>query len=240
MFEQAGLSTGMRVLDVGSGSGDVAFLCAALTGPTGEVVGVERSPAAVETARARAQDLGLGNVTFVQGDAGEMPQQDAFDAIVGRLVLMHQPDPAGMLRKLARLLGTGGIIAFQEFDISGARSYPPAPTFEQCMRWITAAFEATGTDSRMGVKLHSAYVEAGLPGPAMSLDAGIWGAHGNPAPDMVSDVIRSLLPALVKFGIATQDEVAIDTLRERVDSEITSGGGVAITPSLIGAWTRVN
>jgi protein-L-isoaspartate O-methyltransferase len=42
MLEQAGVSQGMRVLDVGSGTGDVAFLCASLVGPAGEVIGMDR------------------------------------------------------------------------------------------------------------------------------------------------------------------------------------------------------
>ena len=42
LFEQAGISQGMRVLDVGCGSGDVAFLAADLVGLSGEVVGVDR------------------------------------------------------------------------------------------------------------------------------------------------------------------------------------------------------
>jgi ubiquinone/menaquinone biosynthesis C-methylase UbiE len=194
MIEQAGVSQGMRVLDVGSGTGDVAFLCASLVGPAGEVIGMDRAPAAVETAQVRERSAGLGNVSFALGDAGDMSFEKPFDAIVGRLVLMHQPDPLAMLRKLSRLLGRGGIIAFQEFDLSGARSFPPLQTFEQCMEWITAAFAKTGTDTRMGARLYSVFVGAGVPAPSMSLDAGIWGGDDNPAASMVTEVIRSLLP----------------------------------------------
>jgi cyclopropane fatty-acyl-phospholipid synthase-like methyltransferase len=57
MLQQAGVSQGMRVLDVGSGTGDVAFLAlaASLVGLTGEVVGVDKAPSAVETAQERAE-----------------------------------------------------------------------------------------------------------------------------------------------------------------------------------------
>jgi hypothetical protein len=103
---------------------------------------------------------------------------------------------------LSRLLGVGGIIAFQEFDLSGARSFPPLQTFDQCMEWIRAAFAKTGTDARMGAKLYSAFIAACLPAPSLSLDAGIWGGNDNPAAMMVAEVIRSLLPVLEKFGIA--------------------------------------
>jgi ubiquinone/menaquinone biosynthesis C-methylase UbiE len=134
-----------------------------MVGPTGEVIGVDRAAAAVETAKQRAQDAGIGNVTFAAGDLAEMPFQEPFDAVVGRLVLMHQPDPVPMLRILSRLLRPGGILAFQEFDISGAHSLPQSQTYEQCVEWIGAALNAMGTDIRMGLKLYSAFTEAGLP-----------------------------------------------------------------------------
>src|SRR6478672_5106928 len=51
LFQAAGVGPGMRILDVGSGAGDVAFLAAELVGPTGHVVGVDLDRAAVETAR---------------------------------------------------------------------------------------------------------------------------------------------------------------------------------------------
>ena len=59
LFEDAGLTTGMRILDVGSGAGDVALLTAELVGPTGAVVGLDRNPAILATAAARAEAAGL-------------------------------------------------------------------------------------------------------------------------------------------------------------------------------------
>src|SRR5438046_1077078 len=64
-LEDAGLAAGMTVLDVGSGTGDVAFAAADLVGPTGRVVGVDVNPVVLETARTRAQEQGRDNVVFV-------------------------------------------------------------------------------------------------------------------------------------------------------------------------------
>jgi SAM-dependent methyltransferase len=239
MLRRAGVGKGMRILDVGSGAGDVTLLCASLVGFQGEVIGIDRSPQAVEAARERVRTAGIENVTFILGDPSEMQLDGTFDAVVGRLVLMHQPDPAAMLRKLARTLRPDGIIAFQDFDIGGARSAPPSPTYDQCVRWIEEVFAVAGADNRMGMKLYPTFRAAGLPAPSMSIDGGIWGGPDNPAAIMVSEVMRTLLPLLLKSGIATEEQVGIDSLRERVDQEIVNGGGVVTSPSLIGAWTRV-
>jgi ubiquinone/menaquinone biosynthesis C-methylase UbiE len=97
----AGIVPGMRVLDVGSGAGHVAFLAADIVGETGEVVGVDRSPAAIATARASAEARSLQNVSLQEGDPTLMAFERLFDAVIGRNVLMFQPDPTAMLRKLA-------------------------------------------------------------------------------------------------------------------------------------------
>src|SRR3954465_11482779 len=78
LFRAAGLGPGMRILDVGSGAGDVAFLAADLVGPTGQVVGVDVDAAAVEAARGRAAALGLSHVRFVQGDARTADLDEGF------------------------------------------------------------------------------------------------------------------------------------------------------------------
>jgi len=68
VLRAAGVRSGLRVLDLGSGAGDVALLAARLVGSDGEVVGVERDPEAVAGATARIEKAGVSNVRFVQGD----------------------------------------------------------------------------------------------------------------------------------------------------------------------------
>jgi ubiquinone/menaquinone biosynthesis C-methylase UbiE len=114
LLTDAGLAPGMRVLDVGCGVGDVALLAAELVGPTGTVVGVDRDPCVLEQARKRACTLGATTVSFEEGDFRALPSGELFDAVVGRLVLMFQPDPVAALRSVLPHLQPGGIVAFQE------------------------------------------------------------------------------------------------------------------------------
>src|SRR5437870_1288442 len=64
-FREAGVAAGERVLDLGSGLGDVAMLVARLVGPSGEVVGIERDTKSIQRAQSRVAAAGLRNVTFV-------------------------------------------------------------------------------------------------------------------------------------------------------------------------------
>src|SRR5437764_5824421 len=92
-FREAGVGSGQRVLDIGSGVGDVAMLVARLVGPSGEVVAIERDPKAIATARHRVTEAGFHNVTFTQSHVGEILDEGPFDAAVGHFILMYLPDP---------------------------------------------------------------------------------------------------------------------------------------------------
>jgi len=137
---EAGIEPGMRVLDVGSGAGDVAFLAAELVGPSGQVVGVDRSPDALALARSRAKEQSLANVTFLEGELSAMAFGQLFDAAIGRYVLCFQPDPAASLREISRLVRPGGIVLFHEPDRKQIRSYPPSPPMTRCPSGSTKPF----------------------------------------------------------------------------------------------------
>jgi len=169
-FLAAGIETGMRVLDVGSGVGDVAFLAAELVGETGLVVGVDRAPAPLAVARGRAQSTSRANVSFIDGDPAEMTFDDPFDAIVGRYVLLFQPDPAAMLRGLLRHLRPGGVVVFHEPEWARAHSAPTVASWDRCCQLVIDGFTAGGADTEMGAKLPAVYAAAGLPAPTLAME----------------------------------------------------------------------
>ena len=240
IFEQAGIRRGLRVLDVGSGVGDVAFLVTELVGPEGEVIGYDRAPKALEVARQRARERGLKNVSFRDGDPAEAPVGATFDAIAGRYVLMFQPDPAAMLRGVARHLRPGGVAVFHEPDWSVARSWPESPVFDASCRWIAEVVERSGASSRMGMSLHATFLAAGLPAPTMHLEGQIEGAVASLAVvRLMSDLVMSLLPEMERLGVTTAAEVDPGTLEERMTREIVAGRGVVTGRSEIGAWARI-
>jgi protein-L-isoaspartate O-methyltransferase len=240
-LRDAGIGPGMRVLDVGTGVGDVAFLAAEFVGAGGQVVGVDRSLAAVATARARAAALSLRNVSFTEGDPATMSFERPFDAVVGRRFLQFQADPAATIRALAGHVRPGGVIVFHELDSAGASSYPPASQFDRCCAWWIELLRQTGVDHRMGIKLHASFLAAGLPAPSMRLEAFIGGGATTAGylRFAAADLIRSVLPELVRLGVATLAEVDIDTLHERMLAEVIANESVIVGRSEIGAWARV-
>ena len=239
-FEAAGVGPGMRVLDCGSGAGDVAFLAADLVGGAGEVVGVDRSPAALETARARAARHGLPNVSFREGDPADMTFDLPFDAVLGRYVLEFQPDPAVMLRGVATHAKPGGIVVFHELDCGTASSCPPAPTHDRVWAWWTELLPRTGTDPRMGLHLYATFVSAGLPNPTLRQESIVVG--GTSAAEYLRWGVATILAAgvgdLERYGIATAADVDYPTLADRMLGEVIANDSVIIGRAEIGAWTR--
>ena len=240
-FREAGIGAGMHVLDVGSGAGDTAFLVADLVGRTGEVIGTDRVEAAVVAAQERAKAHRIHNVSFRAGDPSEMAFDRPFDAVVGRYVLLFQADPTEMLRKLARRVRPGGVIAFHEPEWDSTRSIPPSPTYDRCRQWIADVLRLAGTpDTNMTLRLHQAFVGAGLTAPSMRMQTFVGG--GTECMEWlhaVAELVGSLLPTIEKLGVATAAEVDLETLTERLRREVIANGSLIIGRTEIGLWSRV-
>src|SRR5215813_13904580 len=122
VLRRAGLAPGMRVLDIGCGVGDVSLLAADLVGPSGAVLGVDRSADSVAIAERRAiWAVKNGWVRFQTSELDDFESTAPFDAVIGRLVLMYQHDPAALVRRLAGLVRPGGIVAFHEMAMPMSR-----------------------------------------------------------------------------------------------------------------------
>ena len=236
-LEQAGLCAGMKVLEVGSGAGDVALLAAALVGPSGTVIGVENNPAILETARARAQAAGFTQVSFVESDLTGLVLDDMFDAVVGRYILHHLRDPLLVLRQLVRHLRPGGIVAFQEADLTRlGTSVPPVPLFEPVGEWIKEPLRRERLDLQFGLRLYGLFLDAGLPPPQLHCQSFLGSGPDWPWYDVMAGRVGSVLPLLLKDGLVTAEEVEISTLAQRLRD--AASASVVMAPDLVSAWTR--
>ena len=240
-FRAAGLAPGMRVLDIGSGAGDVALLAAELVGEQGSVLGIDRDEHNLAFAQRRAAEAGRKNVTFRHLEISSFAGKNLFDAVIGRYILLYLPEPAAVLRQLAAALAPGGIVAFVEPDFSTpARSHPPAPLYQKACGWIYAVVEASNMHRDTAAGLGKYFVEAGLPFPQLHCRPWIGGGPGSAIYEYVAETVRSLLPSAVRHGIIPPREAAqMDSLAQRMEREAVSSRSTLIGCPVIGAWTTL-
>jgi SAM-dependent methyltransferase len=242
MFAEAGITAGMQMLDVGCGPGEVSLIVADMVGETGGVLGVDASADMLEVARTRAQAADLAQASFMTADLRSLALDRQFDALVGRFILMHLPEPEAVLRRLVQYVRPGGIVAFQEYNLASHEDayYPPSTLWEQSWRWSTLAFSQAGGNLHAGMQLPSMFRAAGLPTPHMSYEASIGADPDWPGFEMRAADVRTFLPLILEFGLATEEEIGIDTLAERLREETVSQSGAARLPILVSAWARTS
>jgi SAM-dependent methyltransferase len=240
IFAAAGIRPGMRVLDLGCGAGDVAFVAADLVGSDGHVVGVDRLPEALAQARLRAEQRGLAHVQFVEGDVHDPAPGGPFDAIVARLVLMYLPDPAAVLRRQATVLRAGGLVVPVELDIPAARSLPATPLVSQALAWIAEAFAKGGIQPSLGPRLWATAREAGLRPLGMIGIQPHFGPDDPAAVDVLAGVIRTAAPLIERTGVATAEEIGVETFAQRLRDELQRNSAVFAHPTLLSAWATTS
>jgi ubiquinone/menaquinone biosynthesis C-methylase UbiE len=238
LLQAAGIGPGMRVLDLGSGLGHVSELVASLVGPDGSVVGVEQSPELLEAAERRRADAALDRVSFVQGDARTFVAGGTFDAVVGRLILFHLADPPAVVRHHLEALRPGGTVAIVDFDIGAARIEPGVPQVSELIPWIEDAFSSAGAHPRIGARLARILQDAGLEQVESFGLQRYYGPDDPRGPALLASVLRSLAPAIVSNGIATEEELDLPTLEQRIHDQLVENDAVLLPPTVAGAWGR--
>jgi ubiquinone/menaquinone biosynthesis C-methylase UbiE len=225
MLRSAGIEAGMRVLDVGSGAGDVALLAAELVGPTGFVTGIDRDARSVSLAEHRARLAGLTWAEFREVTVEDFAGDEAFDLVVGRYVLVHQADPAAFLKAAARNLRSGGGIAFHELDFTqgGPFSSPVVPLWEQAITWLKHASAAATPRFDVGSRLLGHFAGAGLPVPEIHGEFMTGGGPDSPLYRYAAESVRTLLPVLERTGVP-EDKIGIGTLAGRLRAAVLEAG----------------
>jgi ubiquinone/menaquinone biosynthesis C-methylase UbiE len=153
------LHAGMRVLEVGCGTGAVAREVASKVTP-GEVIGIDREEAQVETARQLAAEQDVRNVHFLRGDASALDYPEAsFDAAYCRFVLEHVPNPKGVLGEMYRVVKPGGWVCAYEWEAGCFITYPESIAIAQVWQSIYHLQETLGGDPYVGRKLYGIFQE---------------------------------------------------------------------------------
>jgi SAM-dependent methyltransferase len=230
------IAAGMRVLDLGTGLGHVAFEVAELVGREGAVVGIDESPRLLEIADGRRRAAGIDNVAFTEGDVRSFRDADPFDAVVGRLILFHLPDAIDVLAHHLGALRPGGVALAIDFDGGSIRAEPPVALVTTIRDRVAAAFTSVGANPVVGARLALLLRRAG------AVDVTTFGVQAYLAPDdprgpaWLAGIVRSLEPLIIGAEGGIDDELDLDTLEQRVAQALADADAVLLPPTLAGAW----
>ncbi len=225
-LEDAGLKPGMKVLELGCGTGEVTELAAELVGPQGFIAAVDRNEAALTKCRDVFSSKGLANVKFMQADLNselgdaELGNLGSFDALIGRRVLMYLANSVEVLSELAKFLKPGGLVFFEEpgFTFS-PRCTDSMPAHDKAMDWLRQMLDFEGASADIGFSLPALYIQAGYRPSSIRAEAVILG-QGSQYPLSVG--LEMMQSRVLKAGIADQAEIDSMIRQLKLEGEETS------------------
>jgi trans-aconitate methyltransferase len=236
-LRNAGIVSGMRVLDIGCGMGDVTMLVAQLVGEGGSVVSIDIDQASLDTARRRASAMGFGNTTFHRAEISTFTDVRPFDAIVGRLVLEFLPDPIAAISRLSELLRPGGIMAFQEPSWKIWLTYTShLPLRTAVTTVIRDTFIAGGVNTEMELPLYRGFKAANLSTPQLHVDLPV--GDGPEFRNLLHDLLRAVWSRAQALGLPLESLGPPETLAKRLNEELDANGSFASFVGLVGAFAR--
>jgi len=238
LIQESGIGTGMTVLEIGCGAGDVSILLAEAVGGTGRVVAFDREARAVETAQAKARSMGHDNIDFIVTSDKQLPQLPPFDAVIGRYVLIHQADAVAMIQRAAKAVRPGGIVAFHEVALDRSNQFLSTPGVELVKNLsysLGVAFETLLPEHDVASRLIPCFEDAGLPTPRLIWEC-IAGNHTSPIGRWLALTYGSMLPHITKLGLADVKETDPERIAGRLNAELWTARAQVVSRAQACAW----
>ena len=182
----------------------------------------------------------MAHVQFHHGTLDSYAPSERFDAVIGRYVLFHQADPTAFIRDAARHARPDGIVAFHEMDLPlGCGSCPTVPSWQETARIMREVFEATMPGCTAGPQLVRHFIDAGLPSPAFLAEASVGGGPDSPLYGWMVQTLTSLAPAIIAKQVATEAELRLDGLEDRLRQDISQAKAQIRCWLQVCAWATV-
>jgi SAM-dependent methyltransferase len=241
-LDRIGIERGENVVDLGCGPGALHLL-AERVGPTGHVLGIDRSDRFVELARGFVAARGLPQVEVREGDAYAtgLPRA-SFDGAHMRLLLVNVPEPARIVREAVALVRPGGWVASFEADYLPDCCDPSLPAWTRLLQAYSAYARMQGIDLSAGRHMHRLFRAAGV--TDIVVDAVV---HVFP-PDherrmAPRNLIATARERLIDAGLMTRadlerDMAALEAHLARPDVQVTSNMFFRLTGRVGHAATR--
>ena len=231
-----GITEGMRVLDLGCGDGTTAVPAAQLGA---EVLGVDIATNLVAAGNARAEELGLTNLSFQEGDASNLNELDdgAFDLVISIFGAMFAPKPFDVAREMVRVTKPGGRIVMgnwipndptlvaQILKISASYSPPPPEGFVSPVTW--------GVEESVVER----FTAAGVPEEAISCERDTYTFNSPGSPSELVAAFRAYYgPTMNAFAAAEgdgRDDDLQTELEKLFNEQNTSDDGTSIQATFL-------
>jgi ubiquinone/menaquinone biosynthesis C-methylase UbiE len=163
LFRQVGLAPGHSVAEIGCGPRGCLDLLAEAVGPTGRVIGIERSEDAVARGQKFVADRGLTNVELRRGDGRDTGlARDSFDLVTSRLVLVNVPRPEELVAEAVAIAKPGGVVAYHEAAWPVHTYDPPLEEWDRLYEIVQAYAHLNGIDLFIGRRVARLLREHGL------------------------------------------------------------------------------
>lgn len=120
---------GMRVLDIGCGTGAITRGIAEITGPEGLVIGIDNNPDWI--AKARAEMQGTAGISFEVGDIYDLPLEQQFDIVTSARVLQWLSRPYTAIEQMVKRVRSGGKLLILDYNHHRIEWSPPIPSSMQ-------------------------------------------------------------------------------------------------------------
>ena len=163
-WRRAGITIGMKVVDIGAGPGYATVDLAEIVGPTGQVLAVERSHRFLEAARHSCGLRELAQVSFQEADIMTEPiQTGEFDAAWCRWVASFVSSPARLLQRIRAALKPGGAAIFHEYaNYATWQLSPRKPAVEEFVGAVMASWRAQGGEPNVALQFPDLLRDAGF------------------------------------------------------------------------------
>jgi ubiquinone/menaquinone biosynthesis C-methylase UbiE len=233
MLERIGVAAGWHCLDLGCGPGGITGLLSSRVGASGRVLGLDADPVFLDYARREKPS----NVEFVEGDAYRTGLGRAsFDLVHVRFLASTAGEPLKLLREAMRLAKRGGVVAFQESDISSLKCFPPHPAWDRLRDSIAAVLEAVGGDPRFGQRLYRMARTEGM--KSVEYRPFVVGVRsGDAMTDYLPSTVESMRSALLEHRIISAAE--LDAALAECRAHLARPDAVFSLYTTVQVWGRV-
>lgn len=223
LLKNAGIAEGMKVLEIGCGTGLMTPFLAESVGKSGRVLAIDVSPKFLDAAK-RATDA-YTQVQIQHHDAYQLNTlNQSFDLIYIRMLLHHLPDPATVLQQAIDSLNPNGILVCEECPcIANTTLYPESNAFNRFADMVIQVFDKNPSDYKIAYTMAAQIERAGLTVLEQGINQPILD-HQHRALHLMA--IRDFKPRAIALGIATEAE--IDNLHDELARDLATADHVPL------------